>query len=503
MTVFAEVVGLLRLQTDASSFANATKSIGALGRSVQAAIGADIVGRLASGVRDFANAADDLGDQSEQLGISARDLQAYSSAAGEVGINQEKLTASFARLTESAAGAAQNLDGPRKLFRELGVNVTNADGTVKNLGQLLPDVSDGLQRIENPTKRAAVTMQLFGARAARLRLILENGSQGLEGMRKGLDELGGGISDEAIKKAGEFEAATTRMTVRARAFGGDLLTAVIPGLVKFEKALGSTFGPLRDSISGTSVLGAGLATTAGLAVAAGAAMALAEGRALKLGKAGLLIAGLTLAFDDLRAAVSGADSAMGKIVDKLGGEGTIDAFFKNYAAGFQAIKEGAKTGNFGVTEEELLPGIRRARLEEKARKAKLEASDSFLGTALLQGKITQADADARRKAAADAQRELDSIQPLQEQTAPRALARGLAAGVDQVTAGRVRQSTVQELTQTPFAVFQDGAVQVNVQGTNASPEEIKKAASEGTEAALDKHVSAMRSNVRRKAPVAP
>jgi Phage-related minor tail protein len=503
MTVFAEVVGLLRLQTDASSFANATKSIGALGRSVQAAIGADVVGRLVSGVRDFANAADDLGDQSEQLGISARDLQAYSAAAGEVGINQEKLTASFARLTESAAGAAQNLDGPRKLFRELGVNVTNADGTVKNLGQLLPDVSNGLQRIENPTKRAAVTMQLFGAHSARLRLILEKGSQGLEDMRKGLDELGGGISDEAIKKAGEFEAATTRMTIRARAFGGDLITAVIPGLVKFEKALGSTFGPLRESIDGTSVLGAGLATTAGLAVAAGAAMALAEGRAAKLGKAGFLIAGLTFAFDELRAAVSGADSAMGKIVDKLGGEGTIDAFFKNYAAGFQAIKKGAKTGNFGVTEEELLPGIARARREERARKTQAEA-EALISRELKQGTISRDEAAARRKAVAeDVKRELDSFQPLQEQTAPRALARGLAAGVDQVTAGRVRQSTVQELTQTPFAVFQDGAVRVNVQGTNASHEEIKKAASEGTEAALDKHVSAMRSNVRRKAPVAP
>lgn len=145
-----------------------------------------------------------LGEQSQQLGVTTRDLQVYRYAASQVGIAQEDMEKGLAKLTLNLGKVQAGAKGPTDALRALGFS-TQEIARISNLsaGEALPVLADAFAKIESPAKRAKIEVELFGKAGQKIDNLLSGGSGAVNELATAADKLGIVLSDEAIQKADE------------------------------------------------------------------------------------------------------------------------------------------------------------------------------------------------------------------------------------------------------------------------------------------------------------
>lgn len=155
---------------------------------------------LAEATKRGLDQAASLGEVSQQLGVTSRDLQIYRYAASQVGIEQDAMDLGLQRLTKSLGQAAAG-GKQAKVFAELGIDIHNANGSIKTAGEVIPQLADALARMPDAASRAAVEVALFGKSGQQLDTLLAGGSKGVNDLANAAERLGLVLSPEQIKKA--------------------------------------------------------------------------------------------------------------------------------------------------------------------------------------------------------------------------------------------------------------------------------------------------------------
>lgn len=168
-----------------------------IGGLASAATGVTLV-ELARRGLDYASS---LGEVAQQLGVTTRDLQVYGYAASQAGIDQETMEKSLAKLTVTLGKAQLGAEKPVKAFNALGLSLADLSG--KTAGEALPLIADGLAKISNPAKRAAIEVELFGKAGQKLDTLLAAGRGQIDELAAAAQRLGLVLSDEQIQKADE------------------------------------------------------------------------------------------------------------------------------------------------------------------------------------------------------------------------------------------------------------------------------------------------------------
>jgi lambda family phage tail tape measure protein len=174
--------------TAAGKFGSAVKSMGS---SIQGAVStgnqfADTMftslGRLgplgaAAGVAGAAfaalgikamGAADAIQDVSDATGISAGRLVNFKESILNAGGRTEDFEKIATKLTQTLGDASQGNEKVRKSFRDLGVDLGDANGQLRATDELLPEIINALSQIENPAERSAKAVELLGKSAAKI-----------------------------------------------------------------------------------------------------------------------------------------------------------------------------------------------------------------------------------------------------------------------------------------------------------------------------------------------
>lgn len=163
----------------------------------------------------LANAAARVGDEvaktGRQLGVSAEALQEYRFAFDRLGVSEGEATAGLERFSRALGRAGQGSKTEAGAFEALGVNIRNADGSLRNMEDLLPEAADGLAAIQNEAERAAMAQDLFGRSGGRLAMALAAGGAEIENLREEFRLLGGGLTNEQAKAAEEFTDTMTNL----------------------------------------------------------------------------------------------------------------------------------------------------------------------------------------------------------------------------------------------------------------------------------------------------
>lgn len=155
------------------------------------ALSVDAIAGLVTRGLDYASA---LGEVSQQLGVTSKDLQVYRYAATQVGVSQDQVDAGLQRLTRSIGTG-------NKAFAELGVKTLDISGSARSTGDVFRDVAEQLSKIENPAQRAAAEVALFGKAGQSLDTLLTEGAKGIDGYAQAAANLGIVLDDSAIAKA--------------------------------------------------------------------------------------------------------------------------------------------------------------------------------------------------------------------------------------------------------------------------------------------------------------
>ena len=271
--------GLKSIQGKLNGFAKKTALIGA---SFGAA-GSAIIGPLAGAAKVFADFGAPLDDISKRTGIAGSKLSAYQFAAEQSGTSIESFETGLKKMAKTLYAADEESKGAVDSLADIGLNI-------ESLRALSPDkqfdtIADALSKIEDPGKRAALSMEVFGKAGTDLLPMIEDGAKGLADMAAQGEKLGVVLSDEAIASAAELDDTFAAFWATIKGVTVQIGAAVAGPLTSFLQAaseiIGSVSHWIRDNqelVVTVGAVGAGLVTIGAVIAGAGvAAVALSAG----------------------------------------------------------------------------------------------------------------------------------------------------------------------------------------------------------------------------------
>lgn len=189
------------------------------------------------GFKGAIDAADKLNDFNQRLGISAEALSGWGYAAKQSGTDIDALGKGMLRLSKNMAAALDPKSQESGLFAALGVDVKDAQGKLRSLESVLPEVADAFKALNNETLEAALAQEVFGKSGAELLEFLNQGSDGLNLMRERARELGIELDQNTLTAADAFNDTVGDLQAATQGFFTQLSAELLPALTEFTRAL--------------------------------------------------------------------------------------------------------------------------------------------------------------------------------------------------------------------------------------------------------------------------
>ncbi|MBR6352575.1 MAG: phage tail tape measure protein [Oscillospiraceae bacterium] len=171
------------------------------------AAAAGIVASLAGLGYAAITGADDLNTLAKQTGLSTAEIQKMQYASDLVDVSFDSIAGALRKLKSK-------MDPANETFKQLGVSVTNADGSLRDASDVFYDSIDALSKIENETERDQVAMELFGKSADELAGIIDDGGAAMKQFGKDAEDLGLILDQETLDSLNEMN--DTIDTLKAR-----------------------------------------------------------------------------------------------------------------------------------------------------------------------------------------------------------------------------------------------------------------------------------------------
>jgi hypothetical protein len=174
--------------------------------------------------------ADQLDEMSQRLGISTETLSGWGYAAKMSGTDLDSLTAAIPKLSKTLAAAADEGSKAGQLFKALGIDVKDAEGNLRDVEDVLPEIADRFKALKNDTTEAALAQELFGRSGANMLEFLNRGSEGIAELSDRAAELGLIVSGETASAAAQFNDSLEELRAVTTAFGLQIAELLLPHL---------------------------------------------------------------------------------------------------------------------------------------------------------------------------------------------------------------------------------------------------------------------------------
>lgn len=172
--------------------------------------------------------ADTYLTMSTTTGLSTDQLQEFAYMSELVDVSLDTLTGSMSKLITKMKSAKTGNKTTTEAFQALGVAVTDADGNLRDSREVFFEIIDALGKIEDPTERDAVAMELFGKKAQDLNPLIAQGSSGIQAFAEEAHKMGYVLDEETLAKLGalddSFQRLNTTKTLIGNLFGAGFAT---------------------------------------------------------------------------------------------------------------------------------------------------------------------------------------------------------------------------------------------------------------------------------------
>lgn len=180
------------------------------------------VGALAAFAKSGIDAADSLNDMSVRLGVSVKDLASFQLAADQSGTSLESVGEGVSRLSKSIGLAEAGNKQLAGALQGLGI-------TARDPKEAFFQLADAVQRIEDPSKRAALLSQVLGKSYGELVPLLSQGSDALRQSARQSETFAEAMSRLA-PNADKFNDQLAAMKINAAGLASELLVKLVPAL---------------------------------------------------------------------------------------------------------------------------------------------------------------------------------------------------------------------------------------------------------------------------------
>jgi hypothetical protein len=236
-----------RLRGDADAFRKIGTSMFRVGQIATAAI---------RGVLDFTteitNSLDVMSKTSRRAGVTAQTFQELRFAAGLSGASVEEFSGAIEKFGVSIGRLRGGKGKLLEFLKAVGPLQLKALQSTKTTEEALEVIFDGMARLEDPNKRAALAVAAFGDSGGKLALMVEKGTAGLAAMRKEFRDLGLGISPEALGISEAFNDELSKATQVWESsklqIGASIAQAALPQLLELTQWLKDNSGDFRSAL---------------------------------------------------------------------------------------------------------------------------------------------------------------------------------------------------------------------------------------------------------------
>lgn len=238
----------------AHSFASALGSgLGTAAKLGVAAVGAVTAAAISAGTAlvnatsKVASYGDNIDKMSQKMGLSAKAYQEWDAVMQHSGTSIESLQASMKTL----ANAVEN---GNEAFQRLGI--TQEQIASMNNEELFSATITALQNVEDETERTYLAGQLLGRGATELGALLNTSAEDTQAMKDRVHELGGVMSDEAVKAAAAYQDSLQDMQTAFSSLSRNMISEFLPSVTTVMDGLTEIFA--GDSNKGLGMVEAGV-----------------------------------------------------------------------------------------------------------------------------------------------------------------------------------------------------------------------------------------------------
>ena len=216
--------GLDNASGKASSFGDKLGTAMKVGGAAVAAVGTAAVamtGAFIKGAGDVAAYGDNIDKMSQKMGISAQAYQEWEAVMQHSGTSMETMKASMKTL-------ANAVESGNDAFQRLGISQEQLAKMSQE--QIFEATIAGLQNVTDTTERTYLAGQLLGRGATELGALLNTSAEDTQAMRDRVHELGGVLSDEAVKAAAHYQDSLQDMQTAFSGLKRGMMSEFLPAI---------------------------------------------------------------------------------------------------------------------------------------------------------------------------------------------------------------------------------------------------------------------------------
>ena len=193
--------------------------------------------KLMSITKESAEYAKEVKTLASVTGQSTEQIQEFQYASDMIGVSYDRVKDSLKEVTNKMQEAQNGSEDTAAAFASLGVNIENADGSLRSADAVFYDVIDSLGQMSNQSERDALAMDLMSESAQELNPLIEVGSAGLKKYADEAHELGYVLDDEAIEALNATDTAQQKLLKTQEAVTKQISAEYAPYMTE---ALGDT-----------------------------------------------------------------------------------------------------------------------------------------------------------------------------------------------------------------------------------------------------------------------
>lgn len=239
--------GLKDAQSAGSSFGAGLASATRVGVAAIAAVGTAAVAAgtsLVNSASDIAEYGDNIDKMSQKVGMSAQAYQEWNYVMNISGTEMSSMTTGLKTLTNQLDEARNGSEDAQARFAALGLSMEELAGMSRE--DVFGAVITGFQNMEDSTERAALANDLFGRSGQELAPLFNTTAEETQRLIEEVHELGGVMSDDAVKASADFQDQLTAMQTAFKGVKRGLLSNFLPSLTTVMNGLTSIFSGNYD-----------------------------------------------------------------------------------------------------------------------------------------------------------------------------------------------------------------------------------------------------------------
>lgn len=206
-----------------------------------------VVAEVGKGIVELSEYGDHIDKASQKMGISAEAYQEWDFVLQHCGSSIDAMKTGMTRLE---AAVIDNKDA----FQKLGISQQEVANMSKE--DLFAATITGLQNVKDETERSAIATELFGKSYTELAPLLNTTAEETKEMIQTVHDLGGVMSDEAVKQSAAFQDQLLDLQTAMNGLQRNMLSTMMPAINQVMNGLISIFS--GDSDSGLKMIEIGV-----------------------------------------------------------------------------------------------------------------------------------------------------------------------------------------------------------------------------------------------------